>query len=93
MLSRCANSECGKPFIQLREGKLFVVEKGNRIPAKNNKRSMEHFWLCDECATTWTVAYDLTFGLSLIPLKRPMSLAGAEGRTAKASVRPNIRQS
>jgi hypothetical protein len=32
MLSQCANSRCSKPFLQLREGKLFLVETGH--PAK-----------------------------------------------------------
>src|SRR3974390_1811591 len=26
MLSQCANSQCSKPFLRLREGKLFLVE-------------------------------------------------------------------
>jgi hypothetical protein len=28
MLSRCANSQCSKPFLRLREGRLFLVETG-----------------------------------------------------------------
>src|SRR5580658_7742708 len=26
MLSRCANSQCSRPFLRLRQGKLFLVE-------------------------------------------------------------------
>jgi len=94
MLSRCANPECGKPFVKLREGRLFVVERADQAGSLRRKRpSIEHYWLCDECAITWTVAYDLTHGISVVPLRRPMTLAGAERRIAQASVRTSRRQS
>jgi hypothetical protein len=31
MLSQCANEQCAKPFLKLREGKLFLVET-DRVP-------------------------------------------------------------
>ena len=87
MLSQCANSQCGKPFLKLREGKLFVVEidrvlrPGEKIPAafvsaRRQQRSIEHFWLCDECALQWTLIYDRT-GITLIALKRPVANAAS----------------
>lgn len=80
MLSQCANSQCGKPFLKLREGKLFVVEidrvrkPGQKTPpafvsARQQQRSIEHFWLCDECATRWTLLYDCESGVTLMPLR------------------------
>jgi hypothetical protein len=90
MLSQCANPECGKPFVKLREGKLFVVEKADCAQPRRQKRSIEHYWLCDECAPTWTLVYDLR-GISVVPLRRPMALAGPEGRTAQANVRSTVR--
>lgn len=84
MLSQCANSQCGKPFLKLREGKLFVVEidrvlrAGEKIPAafasaRRQQRFIEHFWLCDECALEWTLIYDRELGITLIALKRPVA--------------------
>ena len=88
MLSQCANSQCGKPFLKLREGKLFVVEidrllrPGEKIPAafvsaRRQQRSIEHFWLCDECALEWTLIYDRELGITLIALKRPVANAAS----------------
>lgn len=82
MLSRCANANCGKPFLKLREGKLFLVETerklrpGESLPppfvrARRHQRLVEHFWLCDECAEHWTLAYDQEGGIVLTPLRRP----------------------
>ena len=86
MLSQCANSQCGKPFLRLRDGKLFVVEidrvvaRGEKIPpafipARRQQRSIEHFWLCDECALQWSLIYDRELGITLIALKRPVANA------------------
>ena len=84
MLSRCANSECSKPFLRLREGKLFLVETGNlkrpgQYRADGLVRSRElqphihRFWLCDECAIHWTLIYDLEQGVQLAPLRKPVA--------------------
>lgn len=79
MLSRCANSKCGKPFLKLREGKLFLVETeqvskpGESSPplgrARREERHVEHFWLCDDCAALWTLVYDQGSGVVLAPLR------------------------
>lgn len=91
MLSRCANSQCGKPFLRLREGKLFLVEtdrltKPGESPvppfvrARQQQRCVEHYWLCDACAAQWTLVYDRENGVSLAPLRRPaVSVAEAAG--------------
>jgi hypothetical protein len=82
MLSRCANSQCSKPFLRLREGKLFLVEteRLNKpgesaappfVRARQLQRQVEHFWLCDECAAVWTLVYDRDKGIALAPLRRP----------------------
>jgi len=84
MLSRCANSECSKPFLRLREGKLFLVETerlakpgGPIVPpfvrARKAQRQVEHYWLCDECAAQWTLVYDRDRGVALAPLRRPVA--------------------
>jgi hypothetical protein len=84
MLSRCANSQCSKPFLKLREGKLFLVEteRLNKpgeaaappfVRARQLQRQVEHYWLCDECAAQWTLVYDRDRGIALAPLRRPVA--------------------
>lgn len=84
MLSQCANGQCAKPFLKLREGKLFLVETdrhpkaGEAIPppfirARKKQRLVEHFWLCDDCATRWTLIFDRERGVTLVPLRRPVA--------------------
>ena len=82
MLSRCANSKCGKPFLKLREGKLFLVETERVakpgesaappfVRARQPRRRVEHYWLCDDCAPRWTLVYERESGVGLIPRRRP----------------------
>ena len=94
MLSRCANSECSKPFLRLREGKLFLVETdrmarpGESAPpfvrARQQQRQVEHYWLCDECATAWTLVYDHEHGVTLTALRK--SAMTATAGSAKSGV-------
>ena|SRR6266498_1138820 len=92
MLSRCANSNCSKPFLRLREGKLFLVETErlmkagqSAVPpfvrARQQQRCVEHYWLCDDCAKLWTLGYDRERGVALAPLEKPtvrnVSISGA----------------
>jgi hypothetical protein len=67
MLSHCANSRCAKPFLRLREGRLFQVEAEILRPGESpdssplgrrQHRRVERYWLCDECAAEWTLIYD-----------------------------------
>jgi hypothetical protein len=93
MLSQCANSQCSKPFLRLREGKLFLVETDRLIKpgellsppfvrARQPQREVERYWLCDDCARHWTLVYDRESGVALAPLRRPMASVPA---TAKAA--------
>jgi len=88
MLSHCANHECGKPFLRLRDGKLFLVETDrltkpgeHSVPpfmrARQQSRHVEHYWLCDACAEHWTLIYDRDRGVALAPLRRPAASAAA----------------
>jgi hypothetical protein len=90
MLSRCANDQCCKPFLRLREGKLFLVETeqltkpGSSAPpfvrARKQQRTVEHYWLCDECAGQWTLVCDRERGVALVPLRRPVNSAASAAR-------------
>ena len=96
MLSQCANEQCAKPFLKLREGKLFLVET-DRVPkagesisppfvrARQKQRMVEHFWLCDDCATRWTLIFDRDRGIGLVPLRRPAA-SEALAKVAQAGV-------
>ena len=95
MLSRCANSQCGKPFLKLRDGKLFLVETERvtklreAMPpagrARQQQRSVERYWLCDDCSAQWTLIYDREAGVKLARLRRPsvsVTAAAAGARLA-----------
>ena len=95
MLSHCANTRCHKPFLRLREGKLFLVETDRLtkpgapstppfVRARQQQRQVEHYWLCDECAAHWTLVYDRERGVALAPLKSsaPSMAAVAQGDVA-----------
>lgn len=98
MLSRCANSKCSKPFLRLREGKLFLVETERLtkpgeaavppfVRARQQQRCVEHYWLCDDCASQWTLVYDRDRGVSLTPLRRvAMSATTAATNTTQTEV-------
>lgn len=85
MLSHCANPQCSKPFLRLREGKLFVVEIGQSKPgapefpplprARQSHRRTERYWLCDQCAAVWTLMFDQQQGIRLAPLPRQAASA------------------
>ena len=60
-----------------------VLRPGEKIPAafvsaRRQQRSIEHFWLCDECALEWTLIFDRELGITLIALKRPAPNAASE---------------
>ena len=97
MLSRCANAQCCKPFLRLREGKLFLVETERvtkpgepAVPpfvrARQQQRAVEHYWLCDECAAHWTLIYDRERGVTLAPRHRPTISLAATTETVRSGV-------
>lgn len=97
MLSRCANSQCCKPFLRLREGKLFLVETDRVmkpgetaappfVRARRKQRLVEHFWLCDDCAVQWTLVFDQDRGVALAPLQRPVTSVAETGNAARGGV-------
>jgi hypothetical protein len=81
MLSHCANSQCSRPFLRLRQGRLFLVEtefvaKSGELTAlssphkRRQARRVERYWLCDECAEVWTLVHDRKQGIVLVALPR-----------------------
>ncbi len=97
MLSQCANANCSKPFLRLREGKLFLVEtervtkQGEAaappfVRARQLRRQVEHYWLCDECAVQWTLVYDREQGVALVSLARPVASVTSPAANPRADV-------
>jgi hypothetical protein len=97
MLSHCANSQCSRPFLRLRQGKLFLVEteaaKSEEVTVstsafgRQRPRLVERYWLCDQCAAVWTLVHDRSEGIALVPLPRPpvtarVAMGQAQGKTA-----------
>ena len=91
----CANTECHKPFLRLREGKLFLVETERLtkpgepavppfVRAKQPARHVEHYCLCDTCAVQWTLVYDKERGVALAPLRRPITNMAAAAQSGVA---------
>ena len=78
MLYKCANEACYTPFRRLREGKLFQVETeyfaekaaaGTRRERRRRPwRRVEHYWLCDHCASFVTLTFDSKRGVVTVPL-------------------------
>jgi hypothetical protein len=82
MLSHCANSRCGRPFLRLGQGKLFLVEtafaaKQGELTSplsastRQQPRRVERYWLCDQCAGVWTLVHDRNQGIVLVPMPQP----------------------
>ena len=77
MLQKCANPNCENPFRKLSEGKLFLVEKESDTPSSAGVRRwdgvaphrIEHFWLCTQCASVLTLAFEKGKGLKTVPLR------------------------
>jgi hypothetical protein len=77
MLSKCANPACTTPFHYLRDGKLFQIDTlvgGSPsdglglVTEPKHPRRIEFFWLCAECATTMTLAFQRGKGVVMVPL-------------------------
>ncbi len=99
MLSHCANSQCSKPFLPLREGKLFLVEascepqrsmEDRRLTpfVRKPPRRVEHFRLCDGCASIWTLIQKGSQGIALVPLTSAGAKPPAQSLRTVAAAEP-----
>ena len=81
MLSKCANPDCSRLFLYLREGKLFRLEIPIEANADNNERTrlgtktagrhrVEFFWLCDYCSDRMTVQWKQGQGVKTVPFRQ-----------------------
>jgi hypothetical protein len=79
MLSKCANPVCTTPFHYLRDGKLFQIDTSVGSPQgagpelvtePKHSHRIEFFWLCAECSSTMTLAFQRGKGVVMVPLHR-----------------------
>jgi len=85
MISHCANPNCSATFQYFGAGRLFPFEiKGPSEPCKDVPnavclRKPHHhtifFWLCQNCAITFSLQFDPRNGVSVVP--KELSDAGA----------------
>jgi len=77
MLSKCANSQCGAPFRNLKEGRVYVAEYYDEgdvcmlagAPHAAGKRTSRHemFWLCGACDRAFVLTAK---GNAVVPVAR-----------------------
>jgi hypothetical protein len=75
MVSKCANPGCTAPFLYLRHGKLFCMETSVPVAkapgfgadpvVESRSRSVEFYWLCDDCCGSMTVVYTPGIGVKV----------------------------
>jgi len=78
VLHKCANPVCLNPFRKLSQGKLFLVETEALDPSDPERstwkgkppRHIEHYWLCDQCASVLTLSFERGRGMITVPLPR-----------------------
>jgi len=60
LLSKCANPACPATFRYLRQGRIFNLEVKTPAWDGEGERShtVEHFWLCDRCASVMEVVWE-----------------------------------
>lgn len=60
MVSNCANPDCGKPLLYLRDGRIYVFDTTAGAIGSDGKheRRLEHYWLCGACAKTLVLVQD-----------------------------------
>jgi hypothetical protein len=52
MVDHCANPECGKPMLYLREGSIYCFEEIDPGDGSGNPfgHRLKHYWLCGNCS-------------------------------------------
>jgi hypothetical protein len=89
VVGKCANRDCGAPFRYFRDGRLFAFELSGRRPSEAEKstadhHSVEHFWLCGQCASTLTLILEPNRGVVARPLPCNGASLGAHDEELQA---------
>jgi hypothetical protein len=97
MVSKCLNPHCSATFKYLGRGRLFRIgsseaERKSLLAGKkfvgsirSKANPIEHFWLCEKCATTMTVALSDAGEVRLVPFEvpaqKPAAVAASQTQT------------
>jgi hypothetical protein len=82
MLSKCANPGCSAHFRYFHTGRLFRFDARDNFESIKRvipkaSRGVEFFWLCEICATQFTLISDAAQGTRVISLpRRAVAAAG-----------------
>jgi len=83
MVSKCLNSRCSAAFKYFGRGRLFRInftEESRRFAMAGKKlvasirskaNPIEHFWLCEKCATKMTIELSGAGEVRLVPFEVP----------------------
>jgi hypothetical protein len=79
MLGHCTNEKCDRPLLSFAEGRLFQFEVISiSVTASHESaapfdekphRETAHFWLCNDCASTFTLVLEPIHGIRLVSHK------------------------
>jgi hypothetical protein len=84
MVSKCLNSQCSAAFKYFGRGRLFHIDyreaeiksaltgKKVVVSIRSKINPIEHFWLCEKCATTMTIGLSDAGEVRLVPLEVPV---------------------
>jgi hypothetical protein len=97
MVGHCVNENCNRPLSALAEGRLFqfevvsislAVRDESKAPFDEKPhRKTVHFWLCGECASSFTVVLEPARGLKLVSLEE-CNLSDAESQSKALDAMP-----
>jgi len=78
MICKCANPACTVTFQYFRGGRIFRVDPRDRGPSKAFLQ-VEHFWLCEDCASGMSIVIDRSGNtrLQLLDDARAAKIIGA----------------
>jgi len=60
MVDRCANPECGKPMLYLRDGTIYCFEEIDSGDGFGNR--LKHYWFCGNCSVNHLQGIPSEFG-------------------------------
>jgi hypothetical protein len=72
---KCANPSCAASFEWLAGGKMFRFQRDSGEPARpatpanhDGSHAVGHYWLCEHCASIYTLRFNPTRGVTIVPL-------------------------
>jgi hypothetical protein len=72
LVDYCANPNCLKPLLYLREGSIYIFEAtdGDLYASSQRSHQLEHYWLCGDCSLVHRLERNSSREIRLIPRKQ-----------------------